>query len=170
MATGFTIQRNELSAPIKNFVAQAKPGERRKILKAMGATFLSITQGNFNKAGAKYRPTPWAAKKDGKPATLKKTGALVQGLHLTSDDNTATVATTDLPYAAIHQFGGRTKAHKITAGPGKAIPYAGGFYRSVNHPGSNIPPRPYFPVINGKLTPAAEALILKAGERVIKKP
>lgn len=76
----------------------------------------------------------------------------------------------NVEYAAIHEFGGRTKPHKITARFAKALAIMGGrfvgrkeigaafkglrgnarasaidgnvtFRRSVNHPGSNIPAR-----------------------------
>lgn len=74
----------------------------------------------------------------------------------------------NVPYAAIHEFGGKTKAHVIEPlkaqilawkGIGPALPArsratgrlrkargGGGFWifaRKVNHPGSNIPARPY---------------------------
>ena len=42
-----------------------KPPERKRVLRAMGTTFKSLTEGTFNSAGAQYRPQPWPAKKDG---------------------------------------------------------------------------------------------------------
>lgn len=67
---------------------------------------------------------------------------------------------TNVEYAAIHQFGGRTAAHVIKPRHKKALywPGAGSFtsagrsgggyfeehpIRSVNHPGSKVPARPY---------------------------
>ena len=53
----------------------------------------------------------------------------------------------DVKYAAIHEFGGQTKAHVIEAVNGKALAFMMGgkqvFFRRVNHPGSNIPERSF---------------------------
>lgn len=51
-------------------------------------------------------------------------------------------------YAAIHQFGGRTKAHVIKARHKRALSFGGIVVRQVNHPGSKIPARPFL-----RLTP-----------------
>ncbi len=53
-----------------------------------------------------------------------------------------------VPYAAIHEFGGRTRPHRIVPRKAKVLSWrsksgARRFARSVNHPGSNIPARPY---------------------------
>jgi len=52
-----------------------------------------------------------------------------------------------VPYAAIHEFGGRTPAHIIEARNAKALAFMMGgqlvFFRRVHHPGSNIPERSY---------------------------
>ena len=49
----------------------------------------------------------------------------------------------DLPYAAIQEYGGTTKAHVIEAANGKVLAFAQGgktqFFPHVNHPGSVIP-------------------------------
>jgi phage gpG-like protein len=53
----------------------------------------------------------------------------------------------DVKYAAIHEFGGQTKAHVIEAVNGKALAFmAGGkqvFAKRVNHPGSKMPERSF---------------------------
>lgn len=140
----FTLRRNDISPAITRMIRAASGPQRRAMLRAMGTTFMSITQGNFNQVGASYRPTPWAAKKDGSPATLKKSGLLAQSFHLEVTDSFAKVSNPTV-YAATHQFGrdwGR---------------------------GSRIPARPFFPVLNGKLTPQAERLILSAGRRALER-
>ena len=60
-----------------------------------------------------------------------------------------------VPYSAIHEFGGTTAAHVIKPRNAKALRFfVGGeavFARSVNHPGSKIPARPYVqPAIDKK--------------------
>lgn len=73
---------------------------------------------------------------------LQRTGQLASSVETHSDSTSATVGT-NLKYAAIHQFGGRTRAHTITARKGKALAFGGIFRRQVRHPGSNIPARPF---------------------------
>ena len=50
-------------------------------------------------------------------------------------------------YAAIHQFGGTIGPHEITAKNRRALQFTVGgvtlYRKSVHHPGSNIPARPY---------------------------
>jgi len=53
----------------------------------------------------------------------------------------------DVPYAAILEYGGVTKAHIIEAGKARALAFVlqgkQAFFRRVEHPGSDIPPHPY---------------------------
>lgn len=64
-------------------------------------------------------------------------------------------------YAAIQQFGGITKAHEILPKNKKALAFGGGVYKKVNHPGSNIPARPFLPVTkDGQLYPQERQTIL----------
>jgi phage gpG-like protein len=100
---------------------------------------MSITMGNFNDAGASYRPIPWAPKKDGSPSKLQKSGTLSRSFHLEATDERATVST-PVVYAATHQFG-RTEGR-----------------------GAPIVPRPFFPVVDGHLTPAAAEKIGAAAD------
>lgn len=60
-----------------------------------------------------------------------------------------------VPYAAIHEFGGKTNPHKIEPRTGKVLAFnvrgSQAFAKFVNHPGSNIPARPYlFPAYETK--------------------
>jgi len=82
----------------------------------------------------------------------KKTGALqssvFQEVNVTSHGVIATVgAGKDVPYAAIHEFGGVTKPHDILPKNAKALHfYIGGkevFAKVVHHPGSKMPERSY---------------------------
>ena len=66
----------------------------------------------------------------------------------------------NVKYAAIHEFGGRTRPHKITARNGKALKlFIGGkviLRKSVNHPGSNMPARRY---VSGVLEERADRYV-----------
>lgn len=112
------------------------------VMRAMGTTFKSITEGNFNSAGAQYRPTPWPAKKDGSPSNLKMTGLLWHSFHLTTTRDKSSLAN-PTPYAARHQFG--------------------------DVDGKGMPARPFYPVLNGQLTPIAREKIAAAGMRAVEK-
>lgn len=53
-----------------------------------------------------------------------------------------------VPYAAIHEYGGRTRPHKIVPRNARVLSWrsksgARRYARHVNHPGSSIPARPY---------------------------
>jgi phage gpG-like protein len=53
----------------------------------------------------------------------------------------------NVPYAAIHEFGGTTSPHEIVASKAQALHFIMGgkdvFFKRVNHPGSVIPERSY---------------------------
>ena len=79
---------------------------------------------------------------------------------------------TDVPYAAIHEFGGRTGPHVIVPRNASVLRFFGRdgtvvFARRVNHPGSVIPPRPHrevamresIPDLDKKLKDTAEAIL-----------
>ncbi|HQF31875.1 MAG TPA: phage virion morphogenesis protein [Hyphomicrobiales bacterium] len=88
---------------------------------------------------------PWPANLAGTPI-LYRSGALAGSIDYIAGDDQVMVGS-GLPYAGIHQTGGKTSPHEIRAKKGKTLAFmAGGdlVYRSkVNHPGSLIPPRQY---------------------------
>lgn len=57
------------------------------------------------------------------------------------------IGTEGVPYAAIQEFGGMTRAHTIMPRNGKVLAFLQNgnqvFAKGVNHPGSNIPARPF---------------------------
>lgn len=73
---------------------------------------------------------------------LQRSGQLAASIVQSFDAQTAVVGTNKI-YAAIHQFGGRTKAHVIRAKNKRALSFGGIVVRQVNHPGSIIPARPF---------------------------
>jgi phage gpG-like protein len=109
---------------------------RRPILEAMGLEFVSITKRAFSDSS--LRPSPWAPKKDGAPATLRKSGALWQSIRVAQVTNDFVTAASDRIYAAIHQFGGTGKV--------------------------KMPARPFFPILDGKLTAEAAKKINAVGK------
>jgi len=136
----FRCTKNDISPKLGALAMTAK--HPAKVFRSMGTVFMSITMGNFNDAASKYRPANWANKKDGTVSKLQKSGTMARAFHLEVSDSHATVSNPVI-YAATHQFG-----------------------RDFGR-GAPIPARPFYPVISGKLTPAAEEKIAKAGERAI---
>lgn len=73
---------------------------------------------------------------------LQRTGQLAASI--TGEyDATSAVVGTNLAYAAAHQLGAKTKAHRIEPRNKKALAFGGRVLKSVMHPGSNIPARPF---------------------------
>lgn len=80
-----------------------------------------------------------------------RTGRLRRSIHFqvggTPEAPSAAVGT-NVEYAAIHEFGGQTKAHIIEAQRGKVLAFKGAsgemvFRAMVRHPGSRIPERSF---------------------------
>ena len=138
---------------------------KRGIHEAMGLAIIGLTKRAFNDLG--LRPSAWNALTTGRPATLRKSGTLAKSVRVVSASDSAVVVGSDRHYAAIHQLGGKTAAHVIRAKTGKALKIPGiGFRKSVKHPGSKIPARPYFPFYaSGQPTPAATSAILAIVEK-----
>lgn len=93
---------------------------------------------------------------------LQDSGRLAASITRSFDATTARVGT-NLVYARIHQFGGRTKAHVIRAKNKKALYTPFGPRKSVQHPGSNIPARPFL-----SLTETDLRRIGRAGEAFLR--
>jgi phage gpG-like protein len=73
---------------------------------------------------------------------------------------TATVSVDGVPYAAIQEYGGTTKAHVIAAVNGKALAFAfqgkQAFFARIQHPGSVIPERSF---LRSALEEAADQIL-----------
>lgn len=138
------------------------------VMRAMGTTFKGITERNFTASGA-MRPIAWVAKKDGTPATLRQSGLLWHSFTLGITPKTATL-TNPTPYATRHQFGDEDYQAGETTGRVKTK-YANkdfeGSWSEVRSGSKGMPPRPFVPVKDGVLTPAAAELILRAGQRAV---
>lgn len=155
----FRVTRNDISPSLSRLAATAK--NPVPVLRAMGTTFKSITEGNFSSFGAAYRPKPWPPKRDGSASILQKSTTLAKAFHLEVSSQAATLSN-PMIYAAIHQHGG-----VIRAKPGKRLSWVGPDGKRIFAMKVTIPPRPFFPVLDGKLTPKAEEKIGAAAQRAI---
>lgn len=90
---------------------------------------------------------------------LQRSGALARSIVQRYDQDSAVVGT-NIVYARIHQMGGKTKPHVIRAKAKRALSFGGIVVRQVNHPGSNIPARPFL-----QLTPRDVRELVLEGKR-----
>jgi phage gpG-like protein len=84
---------------------------------------------------------------NGSLGILQRSGTLRNSIVAEHDANSAVVGVGfgkgAEKYAAIHQFGGKTSPHVIRPKNKKALAFGGIVRKSVNHPGSVIPARPF---------------------------
>lgn len=97
------------------------------------------------------RGLPWCG-----PGTCKR--AITED----SDDGSAWV-TASMVYARIHNFGGKTEPHEIKARNGKTLAFSiegkSILRKSVHHPGSDIPARPFMVIQDEDLEYARDTLL-----------
>lgn len=153
----FAITHNDISPAITKMLKLAH--DPTPVMRAMGSTFKSLTEGTFNSVGAAYRPHPWKAKWSGVPSILIKHGVLSKSFHLAITPKTATLSN-PTKYAAIHQFGGVIKAKA-----GRSLKFQAEDGTWIITKSVTIPARPFYPIKDDRLTHAAEEKIIAAGER-----
>lgn len=135
----------------------------RNMSPVMGAVATELARQTEKNFAAEGRPKwlgiqPREGREGGK--ILQDTGQLAASISTSSDATSASIGSNKV-YAAIHQFGGKTSPHIIRPRNKKALAFGGRVVKSVNHPGSNIPARPFLPVdAQGNLQPEAEQNIL----------
>jgi len=116
---------------------------KRPFMQSVAGIMLNAVKTNFQAGGRPpWKPSKRVQEKGGQ--TLIRSGMLLRSLQSRATEDKALVGT-NMPYAAIHQFGGKTKAHVIQARRARALFWPGAKHpvKSVNHPGSTIPPRPF---------------------------
>ena len=124
---------------------QNKLHDMRPIMRETAAIIKNSVRRNFELGGRPKWVLSGRVKRDG-GTTLIRTGILQRSIQSHYNSSTALVGT-NLEYAAIHQFGGQTRAHIIRARDKKSLKFSAGgqtiFRRAVHHPGSRIPARPF---------------------------
>ena len=91
-------------------------GDKEALHTAMADVTVQLAKRAFN--SSTLRPAPWAPKKDGSPATLRKNQLLARSPRRVSATPKGAIVGSDRKYAAIHQLGGETR-------PMPARPYWG---------------------------------------------
>lgn len=133
----------------------------RPMMNSIAMELTSLTEDNFADeawGGSKWKSSAAAKARQGR--ALQDTGQLAASISTKAGNDFARIGT-NKTYAAIHHFGGKTSAHKIVVKKKKALAFGGIVRKSVNHPGSTIPARPFLPIDeNGNLQNGAEESIL----------
>jgi len=153
-----------------NSAMQAFGGDLRPIMKDIGEYVKNETKTRFDEErdpdGNPWKPVkPGTAARKKNPKILQeqgRRGGLLGTLNYRAGRTQVSIGV-NKPYAAIHQFGGKTSAHLIKPKKVKALRWVGAggqifFAKGVHHPGSVIPARPYLG-INDKDTEAILIII-----------
>lgn len=118
------------------------------IMKAIGDRIVEQTKRRFEAGGPAPDGTPWKEPKTPNPKrirTLTVSGHLRDSIRFQMIGNNAVAIGTNKVYAAIHQLGGKTPAHIIRPRNKGGLFWLGAKHpmKSVRHPGSVIPARPF---------------------------
>lgn len=144
--------------------AADKLADTTQLMQRISMTLLNVTEENFNAEG---RPK-WAGIDYREGKVLQLSGQLAGSILPFHGANYAGVGSNKI-YAAIHQFGGKTRPHTIRPKNKKALAFGGGVFKQVQHPGSNIPARPFLPMDkSGNLQPEAYADIAETIDKYLK--
>ena len=114
---------------------------RQPILVAVGAALVALTQRAFSDSA--LRPAPWPPRKSlcHPHPLLRDSGALYGSIRVLQATNESVSVGSDLPYAAVHQFGSARRTGR----------------------GGGIPARPFFPYDRGgNLTSSASQRVRAA--------
>ena len=132
----------------------AKARRLAPAFKNIGEVLLRSTQDRFNRQvgpdGHRWQrltdasKASKAAKGQNPRKILTGRGYLADSIRYQANDAGVRIGTNRI-YGAIHQLGGKTKPHVIRPKNKKALAWPGGRHpaRAVNHPGSEIPARPF---------------------------
>jgi phage virion morphogenesis protein len=111
---------------------------------------------NFEAGGRPRWPVSVRARREG-GMTLINSARLMRSVTAQASRDSVAVGT-NVAYAAIHQFGGRTGPRVIEPKKKKALRTPYGIFRRVRHPGSKIPARPFLAVQTEDWTEIAAAV------------
>jgi phage virion morphogenesis protein len=119
-----------------------------QIAQAGGLALQKVSAEAFRNETDPATGAKWKERKD-KSITRKllvQRGTLRRSITFNASSDGSVTIGSNLVYAGIHQWGGKTKAHDIKARNAKALHFNGIYRRLIHHPGSDIPARPYLGV------------------------
>ena len=124
----------------------SRAGNLSPVMKAIGDRVAAQTRERFKSGGPAPDGTPWKPPATPNPKrvrTLTVSGHLAGSIRYQLMNKNSVRIGTNRVYAAIHQLGGKTAPRVIRPVRKKALKTPFGLFAKINHPGSNIPARPY---------------------------
>lgn len=155
--------------PVLNALRRAanEMGNTRPLMRSVAGIMFRAVEDNFEQEGRPkwqdlHPGTKLARAKQGTwPGKIlqRSAGGLASSIVQSFDEHQSVVGTNKI-YGPIQQFGGRTRPHVIRPKTKRALSFGGIVVRQVNHPGSNIPARPFL-----RLTPRdMRDIVLRAND------
>lgn len=136
--------------------AAERAGDLTPVMRTIGEVVRSSVERNFAASGRpKWKPSKRVIREGGQ--TLSDSGILRRSFTVAAGRDKVSVGT-NVIYAAIHQFGGKTRPHDIRPKNKKALRTPFGLFRKVKHQGSIIPARPFLMVQNEDWTEIKHAI------------
>lgn len=127
---------------------------RTPLMEQIAAIMLNAVDENFIAGGRPaWKPLKY---RDGQP--LMHTRRLHGSITPWHDNDTAVVGT-NVVYARIQNQGGKTRPHEIRPRNRQALRFNGRYAKKVNHPGSDIPARPFLTLTDHDLEEIKQAVI-----------
>jgi phage gpG-like protein len=153
---GIELKLDDQYQVILDALSRASMPKLREVADFAGAELDVISKKAFTDqadpvSGRKWKPLKYPRiKQRGKKAgteewgpVLNYGGQLKRSLNWESFGDGSVIFGSNMVYARIHQEGGRTQPHAIRPYQAKALRFNGRFAARVNHPGSDMPARPY---------------------------
>lgn len=137
MSVKVTNNSKELTKEIEGQLKDYQKGLKFQIFRALTILEAEILQNIRSRSGLRVRSG----------TLLNSIGASKKVYEDSNGNIVGEIGPQGVPYAAIHEFGGVTKPHRITPRGAKVLAFQMNgkdtFAKYVNHPGSTIPARPY---------------------------
>ncbi|SQA96723.1 Mu-like prophage protein gpG [Cedecea neteri] len=133
---------------------EARVKRRTPLMEQIANIMLNAVDENFIAGGRPaWKPLKY---RDGQP--LMHTRHLHGSITPWHDNDTAVVGT-NVVYARIQNQGGKTRPHEIRPRNRQALRFNGRYAKKVNHPGSDIPARPFLTLTDRDLEEIQQAVI-----------
>jgi phage gpG-like protein len=145
---GIEVRLDEEYQKIAAALQKASAPNLQRIAHSGGKALAEIAKTAFVNEADPATGTKWAPRKD-KSVTRKllvQRGTLRKTISFNAFPDGSVVIGSNLVYSKIHQEGGKTGAHIIKPRHKKALAFKGIVRRLIQHPGSDIPARPFLGV------------------------
>lgn len=141
----------ELEKALERLAERA--ARREPLMRDISERMYKAVMDNFEQEG---RPVKWLpVAREGK--ILQDSGRLASSIDTWNDNDRAVVGTSVI-YARIQNQGGKTKPREIRPKYKKALYFNGRYAAKVNHPGSDVPARPFLTLTDEDMQDVAQSI------------